>query len=118
MSMAGYNYQINYKGSSKVIKRIVDRLNHLMDTILGTTHDTAFYGDLGQIAYEHSQQTGNTHGLTLSDLGIAELPRQVELLAEAIGSIDHWVDHAEVQFVDHDGDEFVFQTGAQLLAYH
>ena len=32
MRMAGYNYQINYKGTSKVIKRIVDRLNHLMET--------------------------------------------------------------------------------------
>lgn len=118
MSMAGYNYQINYKGSSKVIKRIVDRLNHLMETMLGTTHDTAFFGDLGQIAYEHSQQKGNAHDLTLDDLDLGDLPRQLESVQEAIGSIDHWVDHDETQFIDHDGDELVFHTEAQLLGWH
>ena len=39
--------------------------------ILGTGHTNAFYGDLGQIAYEHSQATGNPHGLTVSDIGAA-----------------------------------------------
>lgn len=36
---------------------------------LGTTSSTAFRGDLGQIAYEHSQKTGNPHGVTYSDVG-------------------------------------------------
>ena len=119
MRMAGYNYQINYKGSSKVIKRIVDRLNHLVDTMLGTTHDTAFYGDLGQIAYEHSQTTGNPHGLTLDDLDIGDIKKQIAAIDEAIGvSVDNWQDHDGVQFVDHDGDELVFHTEAQLLGWH
>jgi hypothetical protein len=38
---------------------------------LGTTSETAFRGDLGQIAYNHSQSTGNPHGLTLADIGAA-----------------------------------------------
>lgn len=36
---------------------------------LGTTSETAFQGDLGQIAYTHSQATGNPHGTDLSELG-------------------------------------------------
>ena len=116
--MTGYNYKINYKGSSKVIKRIVDRLNHWADTMLGTTHDTAFYGDLGQTAYEHSQTTGNPHGLTLDDLDLGDIPRQMLLVQEAIGSIDNSGDHDEVLFVDHDGNELVFSSASQLLGWH
>ena len=116
--MAGFNYQINYKGSSKVIRRIVDRLNHLMETILGTTHDKAFYGDLGQIAYEHSQEKGNAHDLTLEDLDLGNIPRQIMSIQEAIGTLDYWVDHDEIQFVDHDGNELVLQSEAQLLGWH
>lgn len=36
---------------------------------LGETSSTAFRGDLGKVAYEHSQATGNPHNLTASDLG-------------------------------------------------
>lgn len=35
---------------------------------LGETSSTAYRGDLGKVAYEHSQATGNPHGLTASDL--------------------------------------------------
>ena len=37
---------------------------------LGTTSETAYRGDYGQIAYQHSQSTGNPHGTTLSNLGV------------------------------------------------
>lgn len=37
---------------------------------LGETEYTAYRGDRGKTAYEHSQATGNPHGLSLSDLGI------------------------------------------------
>lgn len=49
---------------------------------LGTTHNTAFYGDYGNAAYEHSQLTGasgqarNPHGVTLADLGYTEATSQ------------------------------------------
>lgn len=120
MRMTGYNYKINYNGSSKVIKRIVDKLNHWAEAMLGTTHDTAYYGDLGQIAYEHSQTTGNPHNLTLDDLGLQDVPREIAMIMEAIdgGSDDQWVDHDENQFVDHDGNELVFHADAQLLGWH
>ena len=38
---------------------------------LGETSSTAFRGDRGKIAYDHSQATGNPHNLTLSNLGIS-----------------------------------------------
>lgn len=36
---------------------------------LGTTHTTAYYGDLGKIAYDHSQMVGNPHLTTYTDVG-------------------------------------------------
>ena len=35
---------------------------------LGTTSSTAFRGDQGLIAYNHSQATGNPHGTTINDI--------------------------------------------------
>jgi len=40
---------------------------------LGETAQTAFRGDLGKTAYEHSQMTGNPHGTTPADIGAAEV---------------------------------------------
>lgn len=36
---------------------------------LGETQSTAFRGDLGKEAYEHSLETGNAHGATAADIG-------------------------------------------------
>jgi len=36
---------------------------------LGETSETAYRGDRGKIAYDHSQSTGNPHGLTAGDIG-------------------------------------------------
>jgi hypothetical protein len=38
---------------------------------LGETSSTAYRGDRGQTAYDHSQATGNPHGATASDVGAA-----------------------------------------------
>lgn len=114
-----YTYKINYKGSSKVIKRICDKLNHWSEVMLGTTHNTAFYGDLGQTAYEHSQTTGNPHNLTLEDLGIENLPRDVEYILNLLGvSMYNWIDHDNNQMIDHDGNELAFHSEPQLLSWH
>lgn len=37
---------------------------------LGTTEESAYRGDYGQIAYEHSQEIGNPHNLNILNLGI------------------------------------------------
>lgn len=118
--MGLFSYKINYKGSSKVIRRIVDKLNNL--PLLGTKHDEAFYGDLGQTAYEHSQQRGNAHDLTLDDLGIGNLPRQVAMLMDSIGAMGYWMDHSSesdpVYIIDHEGDNLMFRSSADILAWH
>jgi hypothetical protein len=36
--------------------------------LLGELHTNAYYGDLGKIAYDHSQSTGNVHELSFSGL--------------------------------------------------
>lgn len=37
---------------------------------LGTTSSTAYRGDYGDIAYQHSQTQGNPHGTDLTDMGL------------------------------------------------
>jgi len=116
-----FKYRINYTGSSKVIRRIVDRLNNIEAAMLGTRHDEAFYGDWGNEAYEHSQlREGNPHNVTLDDLGIADVPRQLALLADLVGSEDYWVTHeTETEYIiDHNGDNLVLVSAARLLAWH
>ena len=109
--------KVYYNGSSKVIKRLCQIINSVAR--LGTTHATAFYGDLGQEAYDHSQTTGNPHGTTLADLGIENIQRQIDLLMDAVGSLDFWICHEDnYEFIDHDGDNLVFVSGSNLLKWH
>jgi len=54
------NLQYRWGGSSYVV------LNPSL--ALGETSSTAYRGDRGKIAYDHSQATGNPHGTSFSDL--------------------------------------------------
>lgn len=40
---------------------------------LGETAETAYRGDRGKIAYDHSQTTGNPHGTTKGDIGLGNV---------------------------------------------
>ena len=40
---------------------------------VGETSSTAYRGDRGKVAYDHSQKTGNPHGTTKSDLGLGNV---------------------------------------------
>ena len=40
---------------------------------LGETSSTAYRGDRGKIAYDHSQTTGNPHGTTKTDIGLGNV---------------------------------------------
>lgn len=109
--------KIFYNGNSKVIRRLCQIINSVAR--LGTSHTTAFYGDLGQEAYEHSQTMGNPHGTSLSDLGIESIQRQIDLLTEAVGASESWICHMDdAQITDHDNNEFVFGVGSNLLKWH
>jgi len=41
---------------------------------LGETSITAYRGDRGKVAYDHSQVTGNPHSSTKSDIGLSNVP--------------------------------------------
>ena len=41
---------------------------------LGETSSSAYRGDRGKTAYEHSQTSGNPHGVTKSDVGLGNVP--------------------------------------------
>lgn len=110
--------KIYYNGKSKVIKRICQLINQLHK--LGTSHTDAYYGDLGQIAYEHSQTQGNAHNLTLEDLGLEKVNDQIASILDAIGSTYYWATDStkEDLIVDHDDDYIVFKSPSQILAWH
>lgn len=62
---------------------------------LGETSSTAYRGDRGKIAYDHSQITnGNPHGTDLADLGVTltatqinELPAQIEGVSDSLADV-------------------------------
>lgn len=117
------NFQINYTGTSKVIRRLCERVNNM--ALLGIEHNEAFYGDWGNAAYQHSLlQSGNPHNVTLEDLGIEGLPRQMQMILESIGAVDYWVDYDRdgndyIYFCDpYDDEQIVFASESNLLAWH
>jgi len=47
---------------------------------LGETADTAYYGDKGKIAYDHSQEVGtNPHEVTKDDIGLSEVTNDKQI---------------------------------------
>ena len=73
-SAYGYaNSAINSENNTKLyydeILSIYEVIKIMSVLKLGTEHTDAFYGDLGEIAYKHSQNTGNPHGTTAAQIG-------------------------------------------------
>ena len=46
---------------------------------LGETSSTAYRGDNGKLAYEHSQATGNPHNTTKADIGLGNVDNTSDL---------------------------------------
>ena len=46
---------------------------------LGETSSTAYRGDRGKMAYDHSQTTGNPHGTTKTDIGLGNVDNTSDL---------------------------------------
>lgn len=58
------------------------------DLALGETSSTAYPGDKGKIAYEHSQiKNGNPHGITKQKLGVVETYTNADPLLNNVGGI-------------------------------
>ena len=47
--------------------------------VLGETSSTAYRGDRGKTAYDHSQTTGNPHGTTKTDIGLGNVDNTSDL---------------------------------------
>lgn len=54
---------------------------------LGETSSTAYRGDRGKIAYDHSQATGNPHGTTLANLGVSVSAEEINYLDGLVGNV-------------------------------
>lgn len=55
--------------SAKEAKKYLEDLKASGQLTLGETKDTAYYGDKGKAAYEHSFLTGNPHNTTYEEVG-------------------------------------------------
>lgn len=76
-------------------QNLANRCNQLYQSLvnmglleLGTTHTTAFYGDLGKIAWDHSQSVGNPHVTTYLDVGADAAGSAQAVYENAIAYID------------------------------
>lgn len=49
------------------------------DLVLGTSHDNAYYGDLGKIAYDHTFMTQNPHRVTKAQVGLSEADNTADI---------------------------------------
>lgn len=79
----------------------------ISDTIaLGETDATAYRGDRGKIAYEHSQKVGNPHETTKSDVGLGN----VDNTADANKSVKYAANASSLEAVTTSG------TGAAYTA--
>ena len=54
---------------------------------LGETSDTAYRGDRGKIAYDHSQASGNPHGTTKADLGLSNVSNNKSLAVDELQNL-------------------------------
>lgn len=101
------SFKIIYDGNSKILRKLCELVN--TKASLGTSHDEAFYGDQGQAAYEHSQQTsGNPHHVTAADLGLEHVLARLDAIQFAIGMVCTWVTHKNETMQTHTGDYIVF----------
>lgn len=62
------------------------------DLALGETSSTAYRGDRGKIAYDHSQVvTGNPHNVTKSDVGLGNVTNDKQMVGLASGTTEDHV---------------------------
>ena len=102
---------------------------------LGETSTTAYRGDRGKTAYDHSQMTsGNPHGVTKSDVGLGNVPNvttdnqtpsftQATTLAnitskEKLSVMLGKIAKAIADFISHKGDKTSHITSAERTAWN
>ena len=68
-----------YSGTAQDLKDEIDNIQMSSSLALGETSSTAYRGDRGKIAYDHSQATGNPHGTTKNDIGLGNVDNTSDL---------------------------------------
>jgi phage tail protein X len=76
---------------------------------LGENAATAYRGDRGKVAYDHSQKTGNAHGLTPADLGLGTVLADIDALSARARTLSTSVDITVDGYLF--GNDFTFPTG-------
>lgn len=77
---------------------------------LGVTHEDAYYGDLGQIAYEHSQlRSGNPHNVTKGEVGLGN--------ANNTSDLDKPISTATQQALNGKTDLSLFEQVSSFIGY-
>lgn len=72
---------------------------------LGVTHEDAFYGDLGQTAYEHSQlRSGNPHNVTKGEVGLGNADNTSDLDKPVSNAQQSAIDLVQTNLTDHEDD--------------
>ena len=78
------------------------------DLALGETSATAYRGDRGKVAYDHSQTTGNPHNTKISD--ISGLQAAIDNAAASSGSFESFAE----QICENKGANYVILSGGGL----
>ena len=67
-------YTLDTKKYYVIVNTVLREVMFDVASILGETSTTAYRGDRGKIAYDHSQITGNPHGTTKANVGLGNVP--------------------------------------------
>lgn len=81
---------ISYPTVQAVKSWVENQINNIGSVILGETSDTAYRGDRGKAAYDHSQlTTGNPHNVTKTDVGLSNVTNVAQAPATHVGDDTH-----------------------------
>ena len=81
---------VSYPTVQAVKSWVGTQMSAVGSIILGETSDTAYRGDRGKAAYDHSQlTTGNPHNVTKTDVGLSNVTNVAQAPATHVGDDTH-----------------------------
>lgn len=81
---------VSYPTVQAVKSWVGTQMSNVGSIILGETSDTAYRGDRGKAAYDHSQlTTGNPHNVTKTDVGLSNVTNVAQAPATHVGDDTH-----------------------------
>ena len=81
---------VSYPTVQAVKNWVSSQLSNIGNLVLGETSSTAYRGDRGKTAYDHSQTTtGNPHNVTKNDVGLGNVTNVAQAPATHVGDNTH-----------------------------